>query len=72
VRGAGNVRVCLVSNLYPPDALGGAEIVVGHLAKGLQAADHEVTVVSTAPPARTACNTVDGVRVRRLDPAYIH
>lgn len=66
------MRICLVSNLYPPDVLGGAEIVVGHLAKGLQAAGHEVTVVSTAPRARAGWDTVEGVRVRRLDPANIY
>ena len=66
------MRVCLVSNLYPPDVLGGAEIVVGRLAKGLQAAGHEVTVVSTAPRARAGWDTVDGVRVRRLGPANVY
>jgi len=66
------VRVCLVSNLYPPDVLGGAEIVVGQLARGVQAAGHEVTVVATAPRARAGWETVDGVRVHRLDPANIY
>ncbi len=66
------MRVCLVSNLYPPDALGGAEIVVGHLARGLQAAGHEVMAVATAPRARAGWDTVDGVRVCRLGPANIY
>jgi glycosyltransferase involved in cell wall biosynthesis len=66
------VRVCLVSNLYPPDVLGGAEIVVGQLARGLQAAGHEVTVVATAPRARAGSETVEGVRVHRLDPANLY
>jgi glycosyltransferase involved in cell wall biosynthesis len=66
------VRVCLVSNLYPPDVLGGAEIVVGQLAQGLRAAGHEVTVVATAPRARAGWETVDGIRVHRLDPANIY
>lgn len=66
------MKVCLVSNLYPPDVLGGAEIVVGRLAQGLQAAGHEVTVVATAPRARAGWETVDGVRVHRLDPANIY
>ena len=66
------MRVCLVSNLYPPDVLGGAEVVVGRLAQGLQAAGHEVTVVATAPRARAGWETVDGVRVHRLDPANIY
>ena len=66
------MKVCLVSNLYPPDVLGGAEIVVGQLAKGLQAAGHEVTVVATAPRARAGSETVEGVRVHRLDPANLY
>lgn len=66
------MRVCLVSNLYPPDVLGGAEIVVGRLAAGLRAAGHEVTVVATAPKARAGWETVDGVRVHRFDPANIY
>lgn len=61
-----------MSNLYPPDALGGAEVVVGHLARGLQAAGHEVTVVATAPRDRAGWQAVDGVRVHRLDPANIY
>ena len=65
------MRVCLVSNLYPPDRRGGAEVVVGQLARGLQAAGHDVTVVATAPRARTGWETVDGARVHRLDPANI-
>ena len=66
------MRVCLVSNLYPPDVLGGAEIVVGQLARGLQAAGHEVTVVATAPRARAGSETVEGVPVHRLDPANLY
>ncbi len=61
-----------MSNLYPPDVLGGAEIVVGQLARGLQAAGHEVTVVATAPRARAGSETVEGVRVHRLDPANLY
>jgi glycosyltransferase involved in cell wall biosynthesis len=66
------VNVCHISNLYPPDVLGGAETVVARLAQGLRAAGHEVTVVSTAPSARAGWDTVEAVRVRRLDPANIY
>jgi glycosyltransferase involved in cell wall biosynthesis len=66
------VRVCLVSNIYPPDVLGGAEIVVGRLAQGLRAAGHEVTVAATAPRGRGGWETVEGVRVHRFDPANIY
>src|SRR5262249_31343406 len=58
--------------LYPPDVIGGAETVVARLATGLQAAGHEVSVVSTAPRTRAGWSVVDGVRVFRLAPANIY
>lgn len=66
------MKVCLVSNLYPPDRLGGAEVVVRQLARGLHATGHDVTVVTTAPRVRTGREIVEGVRVHRLDPANIY
>ena len=66
------MKVCQVSNLYPPDVLGGAETVVARIATGLRTAGHEVTVVSTAPHARAGWDTRDGVRVLRLAPANIY
>ena len=67
-----DVKVCHVSNLYPPDVLGGAETVVARLAEGLQAAGQDVTVIATAPHSRAGRDIVDGVRVRRLAPANIY
>jgi glycosyltransferase involved in cell wall biosynthesis len=66
------MKVCQISNLYPPDVLGGAETVVARIAAGLRTAGHEVSVVSTAPRARAGWDTVDGVRVLRLAPANIY
>jgi glycosyltransferase involved in cell wall biosynthesis len=66
------VRVCLLSNVYPPDVIGGAEVVVGRLAQGFRAVGHEVTAVATAPPARAGWETVDGIRVCRLAPANLY
>lgn len=59
------MRICLVSNLYPPDVIGGAELMVGHLARGFQRAGHEVTVVTT-DRGRGGVAEEDGVRVHRL------
>ncbi|HKN55225.1 MAG TPA: glycosyltransferase, partial [Amycolatopsis sp.] len=67
-----DVKVCHVSNLYPPDVLGGAETVVARLAEGLQAAGQDVTVIATAPHSRAGRDIVDGVRVRRLALANIY
>ena len=66
------MRVCLLSNVYPPEIVGGAEVVVGRLAHGLHAAGHEVTVVATAPPARAGWETADGIRICRLAPANLY
>jgi glycosyltransferase involved in cell wall biosynthesis len=69
---AKNVKVCHISNLYPPDVLGGAETVVARLAGGLQDAGHEAIVVSTAPRGRAGLDRIEGVRVLRLAPANIY
>lgn len=44
------MNVLLVSNLYPPYILGGAELIASYLAEGLAAQGHRVTVVSTKGP----------------------
>ena len=60
------MKVCLVSSLFPPRIIGGAEVMVGHAADGLQAAGHSVSVVTTAPRAETGREVVRGVRVHRI------
>src|SRR6202165_1196572 len=42
------MKICLVSNLYPPVVQGGAEIYVGRLAIAL-AAEHQVVVITSEP-----------------------
>jgi glycosyltransferase involved in cell wall biosynthesis len=41
------VRILLLSNLYPPDVQGGAEILAGDIAGGLTALGHEVLVLTS-------------------------
>ena len=45
------MKICLVSNVYPPSRLGGAEIYVERLARWL-ALDNEVIVITTEPGRR--------------------
>ncbi len=64
------MKICLVSNLYPPLIRGGAEIYVGRLASAL-ALEHEVVVVTSEPgfhgaPRRETSR--DGVVVYRVAP----
>ena len=43
------MKICLISNLYPPNVLGGAEIIVEKMALGMKKLDHEVIVITTSP-----------------------
>jgi len=56
------LRIALVSDCYVP-RLGGIEMQVHDLARHLQAAGHEVVVVTTT----AGPDVVDGVRVHRID-----
>lgn len=42
------MRICMVSNLYPPYVLGGAELYVQQIAKKLSA-KHDISMITTAP-----------------------
>jgi glycosyltransferase involved in cell wall biosynthesis len=66
------VRICHVSNLYPPDVLGGAELVVSHLAQGLRGAGHDVTVVATTRSHQASVGEVDHIPVYRLPTANVY
>ncbi|MEE8420747.1 MAG: hypothetical protein V3R92_04740, partial [Dehalococcoidales bacterium] len=61
------MKICLISNLYPPNILGGAEIYVQRIAREL-AHDNEVTVITQRPFSGTAslraeAEIEDGVKV---------
>jgi glycogen synthase len=53
------VRVLVLSNLYPPDVIGGYELCCRQMVEGLRGRGHEVTVLSTAP--RQPCSPQPGV-----------
>ncbi|MEZ5136796.1 MAG: glycosyltransferase, partial [Acidimicrobiales bacterium] len=58
----GALKIGLVSDCYVP-RLGGIEMQVHDLARHLQAAGHEVVVITPTPGP----DVVDGVRVHRMD-----
>ncbi len=43
------MKICFVSNLYPPNVLGGAEIVVEKMALAIQERGHESVIITTSP-----------------------
>jgi glycosyltransferase involved in cell wall biosynthesis len=67
------MKICLVTNLYPPLVQGGAEIYVGRLASAL-AGEHQVVVITSEPgfhmgPRREV--TPEGITVYRLAPLNV-
>ncbi|MDO8581577.1 MAG: glycosyltransferase [bacterium] len=75
------MRICLISNLYPPYTRGGAERVVATIAKELQRAGHSVIVITTVPSFAANIKalasggflheTVDGITVYRIATANL-
>lgn len=63
---ASSVRVCLVSNLYPPHVIGGAETIVAGIAQRLHTAGHHVQVITTARRTDARTEIADGLCVHRL------
>ena len=66
------MRLCLVSNLYPPHVIGGAETIVREIARAVRADGHEVDVVTTARRGEARTEIVDGVTVHRFAPANLY
>lgn len=62
-----NERVLLVSALYPPNVVGGAEVVVRNLAEGLARRGHEVCVATLARRGTASDRTAGGVAVREFE-----
>jgi glycogen synthase len=53
------VRILVISNLYPPDFIGGYELCCSQMVDGLLARGHDVRVLTTTP--RTPCDHADHV-----------
>lgn len=60
------MKICLISNLYPPFILGGAEVSVRRTAEELVKRGNDVIVITTSPERRTYVEKVNGVKVYRV------
>lgn len=58
------MKILAISNLYPPDVIGGYELCCQQVVDGLRARGHDVRVLTTIP--RTPCGAADGV-FRKLE-----
>ncbi len=70
------MKICLISNLFPPISRGGAEKVAKIVADGLKSAGHEVFVISTKPLSgweslKPTVADEGGIKVYRFYPANI-
>lgn len=43
------MKICFISNLYPPNVLGGAEIIVEKMALGMVDYGHDAIIITTSP-----------------------
>ena len=66
------MKICFMSNLYPPFVIGGAETSVRRDAEGLVKRGHEVFVVTTSPNGKTPIEETDGVKVYRINPLNLY
>lgn len=71
------MNVCYVSNLYAPDAVGGAELHVQSVAEQLVRDGHTVSVITTQPASdgsyrRFETDTIAGVDVHRIAPLNLY
>lgn len=63
------MRLALVSSLYPPRVVGGAELTVRELAEDLASDGHDVAVLTLRPagPGPDVAREVNGVSVREVE-----
>ncbi len=67
------MKVCIISNLFPPYVRGGAERVADRIARGLVDRGHEVTVISTTPEnGRLIESQENGMQVFRFRPKNLY
>lgn len=65
------MRILLISNLYPPETIGGAEKYVRNIARRLVSRGHDIAVITTGTDAPQR-NTRDGVDIYRLSPTSLY
>jgi len=65
------MKICLISNLYPPYVIGGAEIIVENVAKKLINEGSNVFVITTSPDKKHV-KEKDGIKVYRINPLNLY
>lgn len=66
------MKICFLSNLYPPNVLGGAEIVVEKMARSMIERGHEVIVITTSPDEEEHILEEDSVKIFQLNTTRLY
>lgn len=68
------IKICIISNLYEPYIVGGAEVVAADIAKHLYKIGKEIFVISTLPKftSQVINDKVDGIKVYRFYPLNLY
>ena len=65
------MKICLISNLYPPNVLGGAEVSVKKVAEELIKKGHEVIVITTSFNEKNI-EIINGVKIYQISPLNVY
>ena len=66
------MKICLISNLYPPNVLGGAEIVVEKMALTMVEKGHDVIIVTTSSDDEEHVITRDNTTIYQLNTTKLY
>ncbi len=66
------MKICFISNLYPPNILGGAEIVVEKMALEMVKHGHESIIITTSPDENEHVITRDNTTIYQLNTTKIY
>ena len=66
------MNICIISNLYPPNILGGAEIIVEKMATNIAKEGHNITVITTSPDYEEHKETRDNTTIYYINTTKIY
>lgn len=66
------MKICYISNMYPPAILGGAEIIVQKMAQAMKKRGHEVIVITTSADNQQHIIDNDEIKVYQLNTTRLY
>lgn len=66
------MKICFISNLYPPNVLGGAEIIVEKMALSMQDYGHKSIIITTSPDENRHTIQRDNTTIYQLNTTKVY